>query len=390
MPLLFPSAPSIGQQYSYNGRTWQWTGSVWQSVGTIQGLQGTQGGFGGAGTQGVQGLLGSQGLQGLQGASFQGTQGLQGPNAAIAFSTNPPSSPLLGDRWTDSNSGSEYTWVTDGVNYYWVELSASGYSGVQGVQGVQGLQGIAPNLLAVGTDMLPAADNTSTLGNNTYRWKSLSLGPGTLSITDQTLLTPANLTVVNGVFNINGAQQVQVGNIRITGNGIQSLQSAQDITIGNAGDTGYLATARGIKFPDGTIQTSAVVPINTSYASTWAGTGLAYTGTPLSSSYISIADSKMVTFRINATLTTVTNFGSGAYTVTLPSNSLDGANVVGDILVGTTRYRLYGLTTPGSSTVTLYVTSGNNTHTMSAFAQGTPATLTTSSTFNVYGTYIAA
>ena len=57
MAISFPSSPTLNQQYSYAGRTWQWTGSVWQSVGTVQG---------------------AQGVQGLQGSSIQGTQGTQG------------------------------------------------------------------------------------------------------------------------------------------------------------------------------------------------------------------------------------------------------------------------------------------------------------------------
>jgi len=45
----------------------------------------------------------------------------------------------------------------------------------------------------------------------------------------------------------------------LTSSGIKSEIPAQDITIGALGDTGYLSTARGIKFPDGTVQNSASV-----------------------------------------------------------------------------------------------------------------------------------
>lgn len=30
--IAFPASPVIGQQYSYNGRTWQWTGDAWRRV----------------------------------------------------------------------------------------------------------------------------------------------------------------------------------------------------------------------------------------------------------------------------------------------------------------------------------------------------------------------
>ena len=133
MPIVFPLSPSVLDTYSYGGRTWIWNGVSWDSQGTIQGTVGP------AGPQGTQGFQGSQGFQGLQGnLGPQGIQGFQGPNAAISFGPTPPVSPLIGDRWVDSNSGIEYTWINDGTNQVWVEVSASGFSGVQGLQGIQG------------------------------------------------------------------------------------------------------------------------------------------------------------------------------------------------------------------------------------------------------------
>jgi hypothetical protein len=108
----------------------------------VQGTTGAQGPTG-YGMTGAQGPLGIQGLQGLQGQSIQGLQGNQGPNAAIYFDASPPPIPLLGDRWVDSNSGIEYTYLFDGTNNAWVEVSASGFSGIQGLTGLQGTQGIS-------------------------------------------------------------------------------------------------------------------------------------------------------------------------------------------------------------------------------------------------------
>ena len=95
--------------------------------------------IGNEGPVGAQGSTGFQGLQGFYGS--QGTQGLQGPNAAITFGATPPTNPLVGDRWVDSNSGLEYTWLYDGNSYQWVEVSASGFLGAQGTQGPSGLPG---------------------------------------------------------------------------------------------------------------------------------------------------------------------------------------------------------------------------------------------------------
>ena len=60
MPISFPTTgltPNV-TTYTYDGLTWIWTGAVWQSVGTAQGVQGAQGT---TGTQGVQGTQGTQG-----------------------------------------------------------------------------------------------------------------------------------------------------------------------------------------------------------------------------------------------------------------------------------------------------------------------------------------
>ena len=73
----FPSDPTVGQQYTYAGRTWQWNGTVWLSLG-IQGIQGTQG-LGNQGVQGTIGIQGREGYIGLDGAQgVQGTRGIQG------------------------------------------------------------------------------------------------------------------------------------------------------------------------------------------------------------------------------------------------------------------------------------------------------------------------
>jgi hypothetical protein len=67
------------------------------------------------------------------------------------------------------------------------------------------------------------------------------------------------MTVVAGTFLLDGIESLSIGNIRLTETGISSEISSQDITIGNPGDTGYLALANGIKFPDGTTQQTATL-----------------------------------------------------------------------------------------------------------------------------------
>ncbi|MBP7805988.1 MAG: collagen-like protein [Candidatus Planktophila sp.] len=140
----------------------------------------------------------------------------------------------------------------------------SGEKGEPGEKGEQGIPGEtvcqAPiDLFALPGDLIPAVDNLYSLGNSTNRWKGLQLGPGTLYIQDVTTGLQAGITVDSGTLLLDGTDSLRIGNIRLTKKGIESVLSDQDITFGNIGDRGYALFANGIKFPDGTIQTSAML-----------------------------------------------------------------------------------------------------------------------------------
>lgn len=98
MPINFPTSGLVANvtTYTYSGLTWIWTGSVWQSVGSVsvqgtQGLQGIQGTNGLQGFTGTIGLTGPAGTQGLTGGyGVQGIQGIQGSfgTSPIVYPTN--------------------------------------------------------------------------------------------------------------------------------------------------------------------------------------------------------------------------------------------------------------------------------------------------------------
>jgi hypothetical protein len=114
-------------------------------------------------------------------------------------------------------------------------------------------------------DLIPLTDNVYSLGTSASRWKSISVGPGTINITDQTLLTDASLTVNNGVLQINGANQLQVGQLKFIDNTIESTTGAIDIQIGLTSSSAdlrlnrnvRLATGKTLTFGDGTTQSTA-------------------------------------------------------------------------------------------------------------------------------------
>ena len=115
------------------------------------------------------------------------------------------------------------------------------------------------NLYSLPGDLIPAKDNLFTLGSETRRWKGLQLGPGTLYIEDITTGLQAGISVDGGALLVDGADSLRIGNLRLTKTGIESIISGQDITIGNLNDRGLLSVANGIRFPDGTVQSSAIL-----------------------------------------------------------------------------------------------------------------------------------
>jgi hypothetical protein len=63
-------------------------------------------------------------------------------------------------------------------------------------------------------NILPLLDDTYSLGSNVYRWKDVFLGPGTINIQDTANANlVAELTVENGVLQINGADQLQAKDV---------------------------------------------------------------------------------------------------------------------------------------------------------------------------------
>lgn len=140
------------------------------------------------------------------------------------------------------------------------EAGATGATGPAGSSSGGGTVCAAPiDLFALPGDLIPAVDNLYSLGNSTNRWKGLQLGPGTLYIEDVTTGLQAGITVDSGTLLLDGTDSLRIGNIRLTKKGIESVLSDQDITFGNLGDRGYALFANGIKFPDGTIQTTAML-----------------------------------------------------------------------------------------------------------------------------------
>ncbi|MEY2704864.1 MAG: hypothetical protein RL407_926 [Bacteroidota bacterium] len=142
-----------------------------------------------------------------------------------------------------------------------------GPKGDTGSPGPPGKDGASLDFLNVESNLLPKTDNLYSLGNSEKRWAGIHVGPGTIYITDISLGTDAQLTVNNGVLLINGANQLQVGQLKFVNNTIESTTGATDIQIGQLTDRASLILNRNLvlglnknlRFQDGSVQRTAAV-----------------------------------------------------------------------------------------------------------------------------------
>jgi hypothetical protein len=94
-----------------------------------------------------------------------------------------------------------------------------------------------------------------------------------------------------------------------------------------------------------------------SYSPVWSGTGLTFTNTPATGSYIKIGN--LVIVQIDVLLATVTNFGTGQYSLTIPVTSKYHTDVYGGSIHhanngATDHYSIKGHLSPGSTGMTIW------------------------------------
>jgi hypothetical protein len=263
---------------------------------------------------------------------------------------------------------------------------------------------VSRELLLGGGNLLPSEDNVFTLGNDSFRWKSLSIGPGTLYITDTVTLEQAGLTVTNGVLLIDGANQLQVGQLKFIDNTIQSVSASTNIQIGYTSDTANLVFNRNVvissgktlKYGDNTIQTTAYIPAaKQSFDPRFRDANGTLAGVNARAYYTMISP-KVCYYRLYIDFASCTNFGNSQYQFTLPFRSAETMRQAGGTwhLVSTpgpgpaggTLYHIAGITDIAVSTdiQKLYYSNGA---TDVAWTYNAPATVTTNSHFDISGTY---
>ena len=126
-----------------------------------------------------------------------------------------------------------------------------------------------------------------------------------------------------------------------------------------------------------------------SYNPVWSGTGLTFTGTPATGTYVKIGN--LVIVQNDVIFTTVTNFGTGQYSLTLPFASKYHTDVYGGSIhkitnQGIDHYSIKGHLVPGSSTYTLWIISSSAAD--DPLNHNTPVIIDTDDKFHMSFSYI--
>ena len=185
--------------------------------------------------------------------------------------------------------------------------------------------------------VLPGLDDTFDLGSEDRRWQSIYLGPGTIVIEDTVTGSDASLTVTNGVLLIDGANQLQVGQLKFVDNKIESETPDIDIVIGDLTATADLVLNRNVIIGAGKTLTGSVTLAALSAGNYLTGTD--YTGATAR------------TFAVDATTT-----NTASKVVARDASGNFAANMITADLTGT----VTGSVTGNAGTVTngVYTTGG--------------------------------
>lgn len=106
-------------------------------------------------------------------------------NISITYDTNPPASGnTVGDRWIDSNTAIEYTWIDDGDSGQWIEIGPTNIAVSSGGGNV--------DFTAVSSNVVPSANVTYDLGSPTKRWRDIYLSGNTIDLGGAQLKSDAN------------------------------------------------------------------------------------------------------------------------------------------------------------------------------------------------------
>ena len=213
----FPNSPAVDDVFSAGGNVWRWTGTVWQVVRVTP--------------TGPTGPTGAQGENGANGAT--GPTGATGDDGSFtAQSSTPPSSPIAGDAWFNTEDGAVYIYY-DG---YWVETGTSEFGGATGPTGPAGASSTAPGPTGpTGPAGTGDTGPTGPTGSSGGTGPTGATGPSGAGDTGPT--GPTGSSGPTGATGPTGAQGVSItfqGSVATTGNLPSSGNSVNDAYIVDA------------------------------------------------------------------------------------------------------------------------------------------------------------
>ena len=242
------------------------------------------------------------------------------------------------------------------------------------------------NSLVTG-NVIPVVDNAYFLGNSTNRWANIWLGPGTIYITDTgNVANVAELTVSNGILQVNGAAGIQAN--LIAGTTSLTMNTNANIIM----SVGGTANSMVISSTSATIGGNAVVTqTSASFNPLFTDASGTTAGATATGNYT--LHGSLCYFRVYIDFATCTNFGTGQYQITLPFASVETMRQAGGTLHQTTGagspslFHIAGITdTAVSTTVHKLYYSGSTTDL--AWKYNTPVNGTsTGSHFDISGIY---
>jgi hypothetical protein len=204
-------------------------------------------------------------------------------------------------------------------------------------------------------------------------------------------LTSGSTTAVPGATNnstttgrnVSSTDKVIVYDVPFTAPSSIVYQDVSDLTIGGNIEIVDKIGPTGSAGPTG----AAGIPIITNYTPVWAGTGLTFVGTPAAGTYSKYG--RAVTFNADVSMTNVTGFGSGQYTLSLPVLPQDGREVIalGTVSVGGVVHNIIGIAPAGSAILSLWFSGANGLRT--AMTGASPISLTTSGFMYFSGSFLS-
>jgi hypothetical protein len=334
-PGLLPTAGNFvndARVVDSDGDLYTWDGSSWSSAGQI------------VGPTGPQGLIGPTGPS------------VTGPTGAPSTVTGP-------------TGATGATGPRGGVTYV---ITSTGDGGAFTVAG---LVGDNPDLTAVRGERM-YFDVSNVLVTNSF---ALRLTSGSSSNVPGTTNNSASAG-----RNLSSTDTIIVYEVPFTAPSSIVYQDVTDLSIGGninivdkIGPTG----PTGITGPAGT-------PTVTSYTPVWAGTGLTAVGSPASGIYSKYGQDVSLTITIS--MTNVTNFGSGQYTISLPVVPIGLGEVIipGTVYVGGVSYNIVAVASTGSAIASIFFMGTNGLRT--AMTATAPFSLTTAGLMYFNGSFMSA